>query len=193
MTLQHGMVDSALEAALVSDLDIVKVLVEAGADVNMPLQNSGSALAAAIYRRNIGAVKYLVQEAGADVNMPLQNSKFDSALVAAAAAAEIDILKCIIGANVDVNQCFPNGKFGSALAAAAYFGRKDHAELLIDVGADVNLRLEGMSFSNALQAARADVSNKDLMLLKMEGKQEDSVKQDKGVVAELLEQHGASV
>jgi ankyrin repeat protein len=66
--------------------EMVKYLVEQGADVNLPLQTGeyGSALAAATERGRTETVKYLVEQ-GADVNLPLQTGKFGSALAATVA------------------------------------------------------------------------------------------------------------
>ncbi|KAF7175044.1 hypothetical protein CNMCM7691_005512 [Aspergillus felis] len=195
--LQSGEYGSALAAASMRDIEIVKFLVqEAGADVNQQLTSGyyGSALAAAAQNEDIDIVKFLVQEAGADVNMPLKSGYCGSALAAAAAIGNLTAVRYLIEAKADVNQCLPNGKYGSALAAASALGRKDCAELLIEAGAEVNLRLEGVPFNNALQAAQATVSKEDLMWLEIyETLDEESLRQHKDEVAELLQYHGATV
>ncbi|KAI0817326.1 ankyrin repeat-containing domain protein [Xylaria sp. FL0064] len=112
-------------AAIHGRLNTVELLVQAGADVNMMLNNYyGTALAAAAYHGYIGVVKCLI-DAGADIHMQLQYGRYGSALAAASAAVfddNVRVVKFLVEAGADVDLQLQHGEFGSALAAAVAGG-----------------------------------------------------------------------
>ena len=196
MPLQGGRYGSALAAAAAAfgRTETVKFLVqEAGAEVNIPLQTGeyGSALAAAAAFGRTETVKFLIQEVGAEVNMPLQGGRYGSALIAAAYFGEIGTIRFLVRQGAEVNMLPQSGRYGNTLSAAAYCGWKGCAEILIEAGAKVNLRLEAGPFRTALQAATADISEEDQRRL-WNRRDEESFRQDKAKVAELLLRHGAT-
>jgi len=181
-------------AAAFGRTETVKFLVqEAGAEVNIPLQTGeyGSALAAAAAFGRTETVKFLIQEVGAEVNMPLQGGRYGSALIAAAYFGEIGTIRFLVRQGAEVNMLPQSGRYGNTLSAAAYCGWKGCAEILIEAGAKVNLRLEAGPFRTALQAATADISEEDQRRL-WNRRDEESFRQDKAKVAELLLRHGAT-
>ncbi|KAJ8124960.1 hypothetical protein O1611_g8681 [Lasiodiplodia mahajangana] len=151
-------------------LETIKVLIQAGADVNLQLQAGkyGSALAAATASyKKLETVRFLVQ-AGADVNLQLQAGKYGSALAAAAAVEDFEnfeIFEFLDQAGADINLQLRTGQYGSALAAvaaeASLWGKKlKIVKFLVHAGADINLQLQGGNYGNALAAAIAHDSIK---------------------------------
>ncbi len=62
-------------AAKEGQREIVKLLVEKGADVNAKDNDGQTVLHRAAYERNLDVVKWLVEEKGADVNAKDNNGK----------------------------------------------------------------------------------------------------------------------
>lgn len=90
-------------AAKLNDLELLKLVVDAGADINMAEQ-SGNPLALAIRFGNIQGAKYLIQEAKADVNLRLAHASFVSFLERAATDnRNVEIVKCLVEAGAEVN------------------------------------------------------------------------------------------
>ncbi|KAF9884807.1 hypothetical protein FE257_001223 [Aspergillus nanangensis] len=123
--------------------EIVKILVEAGADVNVP-ELCGNALAAAVRSTNVEAVKYLVQRAKANVNIKLTEGSFASPLEGAATDNKnLEIVTVLLKAGADANNSTENGEWGSPLIAAAfgYNSLGSNVEIvkrLLQAGADAN-------------------------------------------------------
>jgi hypothetical protein len=114
-------------------LEILKILLEAGLDINTVGGYRGSAIQAAAHTGNIEAVNYLLSH-GADIN--LTGGKHGCALQAAARQSNDVIVEFLLehGANVNTE----GGEYGTALIAAAANGRWAILKLLLDKGADVN-------------------------------------------------------
>ena len=133
-----------LEGAVrIGNADIVRILIEAGAD---PRTEPGGVPLLSI-ASNAEIVRMLV-EAGAPtagneqlasaVTGPATQSDRNSALASAAAAGDIDQMRMFIGLGADVNAGNEDGT--TVLMWAAGVGKNNHAEtmrFLIDVGADV--------------------------------------------------------
>jgi hypothetical protein len=114
-------------------LEILKVLLEAGFDINTLGGYRGSAIQVASYMGNIEAVKYLLSH-GADIN--LTGGRHGCALQAAVCQRNDETTEYLVehGANVNAE----GGKYGTALIAAAGKGRWMILKLLLEKGADVN-------------------------------------------------------
>ena len=114
------------EAARVNAVDVVKLLLENGADVNA-CKLSRPALCLAAKNGAFNVAKLLLEN-GADVNC--------GALSSAAHANAVDVAKLLLenGANVDYH----------ALCATASANAVDVAKLLLENGADANAKYTGM-------------------------------------------------
>ncbi|KAH8901279.1 hypothetical protein GQ53DRAFT_850827 [Thozetella sp. PMI_491] len=156
-----------MQALVSGEVDIAKLLIDYGAQVDLPLENGklGSALATAAFKGNVGMAKLLIDH-DAQVDLLLKNGQFGSALDAAASRGKVDMAKLLIDHGAQVDLLLENGQFGSALAAAAARGEVDMAELLIDHGAQVDLLLENGQFGSALAtaAARGEVDMAELLI-----------------------------
>jgi ankyrin repeat protein len=149
----------ALEyATMCGNLDILKFLVEAGADINGRTTSGtyGSPLAAASsHSSHFAALEFLLAS-GADLNLPLLTGDFGSALAVACAEGGPEVVRRLLSAGADPNMPLTRGRCGSALAWAAFASLNvDIVKALVDAGADVNMPLEHGEFGSALAAGGA--------------------------------------
>ncbi|KAL2826282.1 ankyrin repeat-containing domain protein [Aspergillus cavernicola] len=144
-------------AANIPGTGMVKLLLDAGADVNMhlPSKYEETALVIKIKNGELDGVEYLVKKAKADVNMPL-TYHYGSALEAAVSRGDLDIAKWLVkegGANVNAQST--SGIYGSALASAA-FHEIEAVKFLVKAGADINSPLLVGSYGSALAVGCAE-------------------------------------
>ncbi|KAL2809119.1 ankyrin repeat-containing domain protein [Aspergillus granulosus] len=140
----HGLALGA--AANIPGTAMMKLLLDAGADVNTRVDSIFGVTALNIKIRNeeFASVKYLVQTAKAEV------SSCD-ALRGAVVCRDLAIAKLLVKAGADVNEQSRSGTFGSPLAAAASnSSHLEAVEFLLEAGADPNLLLLTGSFETAL-------------------------------------------
>ncbi|KAK8048380.1 hypothetical protein PG994_010110 [Apiospora phragmitis] len=133
-------------ATVEGHLEVVKLLIERGADVNAQGGYYGNAL----YAASSGGHKEIVQtllEKGADVNA--QGGHYGNALYAASYGGHKEIVQTLLEKGADVNA--QSGDYGNALYAASSGGHKEIVQTLLEKGADVNA--QGGDYGNALQAA----------------------------------------
>jgi len=112
----------------------VKLLLDQGADTNLPGGQFGSPLGAAVYWGRLETARLLLHR-GADVN--LTGGQYGTALGAAVYQGNLEVATLLLDQGADVNRIDPH--HGSAVAAAVYWDRLDVITLLLDRGADINL------------------------------------------------------
>jgi hypothetical protein len=117
-------------ASLQGHTQIVKLLLDKGADVNAQGGYMGNALQAASGEGHEQVVKLLLDK-GADVNA--QGGNYDNALQAASEGGHEQVIKLLLDKNVDVNT--QGGHYGNALQAASRIGHEQVVKLLLDKGA----------------------------------------------------------
>jgi len=100
------------------NVDIVRALVEAGADVNMTIGEK-TPLFYAIISRNIDIVRVLIA-AGADIN---KGDETRSPMYLAIGTSQIEIVRELLRAGADINKLYDNGD--SYLHMATYYGTYD--------------------------------------------------------------------
>ena len=113
--------------------DVVRVLLEDGADVNAEGGDNDSALQIASIEGHEEIVKMLLQH-GADVNA--EGGDNDSALQIASFEGHEEIVKMLLQHGADVNA---QGGHGTALQMASTAGHEAIVEMLLEKGADVDL------------------------------------------------------
>ena len=74
-------------------LKVVKVLVQAGADVNHPTKTRSTPLRAASFDGRLDIVKYLIEH---NANVHLANKYNNTCLMIAAFKGHLDVAKCLI-------------------------------------------------------------------------------------------------
>ncbi|KAJ7617659.1 ankyrin repeat-containing domain protein [Mycena polygramma] len=164
MKLQSETDGSAWQAASrLGHVEIVRLLLENGTDVNAKGGRYGNALQAASRWGHMAIVRLLLEE-GANVNA--RGGQYGSALQAAAGFDHIEIVRLLleVGANVEAG----GGQYGRALQAASASGNTEIALVLLEHGADVNPP-HGGEYGTALQAASFSGSNDIVLLLLQKG------------------------
>lgn len=133
-------------AAAINEAEMVRTLLNAGADVSMTRNNGDSALHAACIEGNLSIVNQLIQ-AGSDINM--QNHEGFTPLLYAVLGAKnkdtLAIIKALLQAGADVNR--PNHEHRTSLHLALDVNQQqsnapiaDMVHLLLENGANPNLR-----------------------------------------------------
>ena len=112
------------------DLDTARLILKAGADVNL-----GSPLFQAAYCNHVDVVRLLL-EFRAEVDRRGRYGK--TPLMAAASEGHDEVVRVLLDAGADVNASEENGK--GALYYASDEGHTSTAQLLLDRGADVSAR-----------------------------------------------------
>lgn len=105
-------------------LDIVKLFVEKGANVNKPGLMDQSPLVIATAYRHFDVVQYLLEHKA--------NPNLGRALVIAAGRGNIRIVKLLLDHQADVD--VRGGVYGSAMLEAAHYGQVDVMKLLLAKG-----------------------------------------------------------
>jgi ankyrin repeat protein len=146
MTSTHDMSGNALWSAASRGLQLTKLLVDNGADVNIVCA-SGTALSAASGENDQSVIKFLL-ERGARIDA-IDNSNC-TALRTASRHGYIESVELLVAKGADVN--IPSDHT-TPLIAAARFGHTDIMAILIDAGADVNARNSG-ALLDALQSGQ---------------------------------------
>ncbi len=160
----------AIRGAWVSgNTDIVKMLLEFGADVNEHNGSDFACLPQAAYSGQLEVVQILL-DAGADVNatksfIARSGAKFFQApaLLHAVDGNYIEVVELLLAYGADVNQTEIAYK-GHALFSAAFYNYPEMVTLLLDNGADPSMRtkwetgntaLHGAAFNGSVEAAQA--------------------------------------
>lgn len=126
---------SAMYAAAVRGHgNILRILVQGGAEVNVLGPGDGyNALFAALESGSIDALQVLV-DAGADVNY--QAWDYRNLLYLAAAENNSELIRIFVKGGADVNAA--SGERGNAIQVASMMGYEDTVRILVEGGADVN-------------------------------------------------------
>jgi uncharacterized protein len=161
-----------ITAAIIGDVEEIKNLLQAGANVNAQLNGTNALMSAAFLghaeavtllqagadvnahdadgstalttANNIEVVRSLLQ-AGADVNV--RNANGWTVLMVAANGGRVDVVQALIQAGADVNAHQSNGR--TALMLAVFKGYADVVQALIEAGANLEVReADGMTCSS---------------------------------------------
>lgn len=148
--------DMALHhAALGGSIDMVRLLLDKGADCKASNGRMGSALEAAAYRGHIAIVELLLDEG---VSAYVQNGIMSSALRAAISGGHLDVVQLLVGRASIINGSGLNTCAGASTMVAGKIRRKFDVEcltFLLDSGADVNG--QGPTNGAALHCAAASM------------------------------------
>jgi len=131
---------TALQSAChAPNIDTIKLLLDAGADINAPASPRGgkTALQAAVRIGKVPIIKLLLQH-GADCNAPAAKSYGATALQFAAMEGRIAILLLLLRAGAEINAAPSSTGGRTALEAAAENGRLDVVSLLLKNDTDVD-------------------------------------------------------
>jgi ankyrin repeat protein len=127
------------EAANRGYVDIVKMLLEAGAKPDIKNRNGETPLQAAVVQKQADCVKALA-EAGANPNLFYKNDG-DTPLLRASAVDSPETVLVLIDVKADVNRAGQNNS--TPLLAEAQRGHPETVRALLKAGAKVNVRAAG--------------------------------------------------
>ena len=134
-------------AAASGQLDVLRSLIENGADINASTTDNCTPLMIAIEKGNINVATFLIEHGA---NVDLKDDRGDTALHYAVSRYilhncndSLKVCSCLIKHGADVNGCNnnkgPNNR-RTPLMIASRYGRVDVMTLLIKHGADVNIQ-----------------------------------------------------
>jgi len=123
-----------MHAAWFGHIDVMRILIDKGADVNAKNKNGATALILAADKGNAEIVSFLIDK-GADFNSKDGNG---TALMLAANKGNAEFVRFLIDKGADVNAKDSLGY--TALMKAAGRGHANIMRILLDKGADVNTR-----------------------------------------------------
>jgi ankyrin repeat protein len=138
--------DPLYYAASLGLIDLLKLLLNKGADINAQGGEYCNALQAALA---YGYKEIIILLLNKGTNVNAQGGYYGNALQAASIHGSTDVVALLLGRGADVNA--QGEYYGTALQAASIYGYKDVVALLLDRGADVNA--QGGHYGTALQAA----------------------------------------
>jgi ankyrin repeat protein len=115
-------------------LEVVKLLLEMGADVNIIDDDGRTPLNCALKNRHVEVAKLLLDE-GADVNIP--NNSGWTPLNYASEDGHVEVVKLLLEKGADVN--IPNNSGWTPLNYASEDGHIEIVKMLLEKGADVNI------------------------------------------------------
>jgi ankyrin repeat protein len=147
------------------DMEIIQVLIEAGADCNKvsSYYHPLNPLQTAVDMGNFELVEYFIS-VGADINWPAQKDCGATALQKAVKKGNIDMVEFLLRSGANVNAPSVDNGGITALQAAVSLGRLDLIELLLRNGANANDQPSRICGLSALQRA-AKIGRNDIIYL----------------------------
>ena len=125
-------------AAAIGDVKALRILVDAGADVEKHYKRNGTPLMVAAKFGHVNAAGFLLQH-GAKINH--QVGGVGTPLTFAAESNELQMLKFLLSEGAEINGY--SSVSGTALMAAARKNRPESVRLLLESGADINRSIDG--------------------------------------------------
>jgi ankyrin repeat protein len=142
-------------AAAKGNIDVLRHLLIAGAELNCPAGRYGgrTALQAAVESRNLEVIQFIIDQ-GADLNSAAaQGMNGATALQAAVSHRDVGLVRTLLAAGANANDV-PSAEHGmTSLQRAAANGDDDLIRLLLDHGADINWPAADFGGRTALQVA----------------------------------------
>ena len=136
---EHRGCDAAARSLHDRHIDVVRLLLERGAEINRPLENGVTVLYAAHEKRGRifdEAFLCFLLDRGADINQAAEGGW--TPLHMTCASGRVDAARWLLENGADVNRVLEDG--GTPLFVACQEGHVDMAQLVLDNGAEVNNR-----------------------------------------------------
>ena len=139
------------------NLEVVKFLVDHGANINQKSCEGSTAIMPAILKGQTDVIRFLLSK-NADTNYKTTSGYKFSPLQLACQLGHTDIVRCLIEAGADVNSIAGDGS--TPLISAAFKGHIDVVRVLLDNGANKAYRTNGMDASGfAAHFGHTDIKN----------------------------------
>jgi ankyrin repeat protein len=126
-----------LSAVTSGNIDIVKLLVENGANINLTAVNGSNSLLQSVIMNNTDMVKYLVSK-GVKIN--IGGSERDIPLIVAIKNQNFDIVKVLVDGGADINWGNNSPPLYYAIKIIYRRGTTDILKYLLEHGVDVNAK-----------------------------------------------------
>jgi len=156
VVLQTGplAIEQLLSVAKSGDVKTVKLLLDAGVDVNARGTDGATALMNAAWGGSLEIVKLLIEK-GADVNEKSSKDRPGfTALMCAASTGSLEITKLLLEKGADINAIDQMLLPGTALNCAAGSGETDEVRLLLDNNADIGNALVDAARSGSVETIK---------------------------------------
>ena len=132
----HDLDTGLMRASSIGHIEIINLLINAGADVNAQNEESATALIEASYIHNNLEVIRLLINAGANVNA--QDYDGNTPVIIASQRGNLELLGLLINSGANVNAQDYDGN--TPVIIASKMGNIELLELLINAGADPNIK-----------------------------------------------------
>lgn len=177
LSTEHGrsaLIIAAFKSQInpINSLNIVRLLINHGADVNLQDNQGETALMWASIQGNEGIVEALMKK-GPDVD--LQNNKGWTALMYASANSHKNVLKMLLKNTTKVNLQDSDG--WTALMLFSREGLQDEVKTLLEKGADVNLK--SIEYDMTALMLAASKGHKEVVKTLLENGADVNLKQNK--------------
>ncbi|XP_051854782.1 2-5A-dependent ribonuclease [Antechinus flavipes] len=123
-----------IQAVKEGDFELVKQLLEKGADVNIKMEGGWTPLHNAAKEGNKDIVELLLEK-GADLHIRKENGA--TPFIVAAIVGDVELLELFLSKGANINE-YDNHGF-TAFMEAAYYGHQSALEFLYEKGVEVNL------------------------------------------------------
>ena len=163
-----------------NDTAILKLLISAGADVNIPLTEGTSPLCRAAYQGRVDVVKQLLQAPGIQVDRTTGENV--TALFFACQGPNKEIVELLLDKKADPNIADASGV--APLHLACLLGSREIAELLLDAGASVEMWMQNKYSPFHLACIGGHWAVMDLLESHLEEKEKQAVCQEGGQAPE---------
>ncbi|TFH44092.1 MAG: ankyrin repeat domain-containing protein, partial [Lysobacterales bacterium] len=149
------------------ELEIARLLIDAGADLNVINEQGMTPLRQAIKSVNIDMVKLLLDRgATTDDNHPMWGSVMNQAIASTCQrGGGPELVEALIGSGIALDAGKVDGRGMTPLDWAVHFGNRRMAQLALDHGADVNLVSQGLGRTPLVTAVSKGSSELVSMLL----------------------------
>lgn len=178
-------------AILSQNIEIVKLLVESGADLNASMKDKGNDSATllffAIDSQNIEIVKLLV-DSGADINKAsLRDNDNVTPLYLAVDLENIEIVKFLVDSGADINASLSDNDNVTPLFLAIKSQNIEIVKLLVESGADINIIIDGdiTPFMYAVNMGSYDIA--EYLKLKGAHTTDLNVKEEQSIITNITD------
>jgi len=162
------------------DLDVVKILIEYGADVNAKNDYGESPIMAACWMDEIDIVKYLLEKQ-ADINLKTKGAENALLYCMKSDKEKLELVRLILDKGLDVNS--KNDRGFTPLMYSCIFGNYQTVKLLLERGAKINEQESYKRRTALMLACRALRNQRETVQLLLENAADVNIADREGKTA----------
>ena len=175
----HDLDTGLMRASSIGHIEIIELLINAGADVNAQNEESATALIEASYIHNNLEVIRLLINAGANVNA--QDYDGNTPVIIASKRGNLGLLGLLINADANVNAQDYDGN--TPVIIASKMGNIELLDLLINAGADPNIQ---NNYSDTALTNAIIINNTEMVKLLLKSGADPNIKNEDKNTAPLI-------